>query len=707
MGRYNNNLKCAQLRKLLDERKYKQAYQILETIDVDKVRLVTDLDAFAEVYRKAGQYDDARQMLLRVLEQFPSRRVYYKLACVAILQEDFEGAEVYYEDYKAVAPDTEERYVLRYRLDRAKGESYEVRIKDLEELKRFDYIEEWGYELAKLYHKAGMREKCVEECNDLVLWFGEGVIVEKAKMLRAYYLEDSASVLGKYGADLEKARERARRGEEQALNLRMDTRELGSQIAEFAEEDKQDELRRELEDELKPTMDLQAAMKRDMGLSDTANIQAEIAKYLAEKESYDEEEEEEEGMWFFGRGKKNKNRKEDNKSSSKETSGDSIDYEESIEKLNQSATKVLEKVSKDDGRTADAMDQSTRTFERPAAEWKNNVAKEPAYSQGRPVRTRKEPEYSQEIPVQTQREPAYSQEIPAQAQKKSAISDLIVKKSSNQDSSVIPISEIQEALKGMHMRGGEQGFKEIDTSQLPNRAIRMAADAHSAEASSPVEIKIHYGERYKDFVKEEELPNLGKTNEDEMGAANEDAAGYDDLPEISGLDELFSEEPEDVIIEGINLTEEFGAFMLSDSYRDQIIQLVEELMKKDRLDSHIMITGEAKTGKTTLAKSIARILSEKKPNSRITTPRGISADRFNTMTSRDRFEKHMPDLKNCCLIVDHAGDMYVPTVKNLITAMKEYEGEILVILEDSQSQMERLLLENYQLSEYMKHIIKL
>lgn len=268
MGRYENSLKCVEIRRLLDTRNYKKAAVILETMDVDKIKSITDLNAFADVYRKTGQYDLAEEILLRVYEKSPTYRVIYKLVTVSIKRGNLEAAEAYFKDYLEVAPETVEKYILRYRMDKVKHSSYETRIESLEQIKRIEYIEEWAYELAKLYHKAGMSAKCVAECDDIILWFSEGVIVEKAKMLRAYYVE---------GADILsrplKVRDQLKKAQNNNSGLKMNTLDLSRQIEQLAESERQVKVARELQRDLEKTTNIQLAMQRD--LEQTQQIQAE------------------------------------------------------------------------------------------------------------------------------------------------------------------------------------------------------------------------------------------------------------------------------------------------------------------------------------------------------------------------------------------------------------------------------------------------
>lgn len=188
MEKYDNIVKSSEIRKLVDKKMYQKALQILDTMEIGKIKVLTDLSVFAEVYMQTERYEDAEKLLLRLRERSNSRRVVYQLIKLSIKRKQAEAAEEYYKEYVAIAPRDSEKYILRYRIDKMKGADEQALITTLETLKEYDYIEKWSYELAKLYHKAGMKEKCIRECNDIILWFGEGVIVEKARMLKEFYL---------------------------------------------------------------------------------------------------------------------------------------------------------------------------------------------------------------------------------------------------------------------------------------------------------------------------------------------------------------------------------------------------------------------------------------------------------------------------------------------------------------------------------------
>lgn len=188
MDRYESKLKFDQIRSLLAENNISEAEKIVDSINWAKIKQVSALCLAGEVYEKAQRYQEARNCLLDAYERSPiGRTIIYRLTIVAIKSGDIESAEEYYNEFVDIAPTDSMRYILRYQIQRAKGVSVSELISILEEFKEQESSERWTYELAVLYHKAGMGAKCVDICDELILWFGEGKYVEKALELKLLY----------------------------------------------------------------------------------------------------------------------------------------------------------------------------------------------------------------------------------------------------------------------------------------------------------------------------------------------------------------------------------------------------------------------------------------------------------------------------------------------------------------------------------------
>lgn len=176
--------KCRQILKLIDENQYKAALEILETVDLTLVSSTQDLYDFAELYERAGRIDKKKDIYYIVYERAHTSCVLYHLLKLVIRMGDMQEARELFTAYEVLGGATLDTYELRYRLACAEGRSRAELIQILEELKHEEYTEEWGYQLALLYELEGERLKCIQECNDLKLWFGEGRIVDKAMRLK-------------------------------------------------------------------------------------------------------------------------------------------------------------------------------------------------------------------------------------------------------------------------------------------------------------------------------------------------------------------------------------------------------------------------------------------------------------------------------------------------------------------------------------------
>lgn len=187
MGSYENIVKIEEMRRRMEEGDVASAQKVLDTVEMKKIKNMSDLGLIAEVYAENERYEEALPLYLKIYEKTRSRRSLYRLVDLSIKDQKIEEAERFLAEYEKLAPRDFYKYIFRYKIDKQKGAPYETLIETLETLKAADYMEKWAYELAKTYYKAGMEKECIEECSDIILWFGEGAYVEKAKILRSYY----------------------------------------------------------------------------------------------------------------------------------------------------------------------------------------------------------------------------------------------------------------------------------------------------------------------------------------------------------------------------------------------------------------------------------------------------------------------------------------------------------------------------------------
>ena len=178
-----------EISQLVDRQDYKGALKIVDTIDWRRVRSARTLCMVGEIYEANKRYEDSRKLLLLAHQRAPiGKTVLYRLVELSIKMGEFDEALNYYKKFVEISPNDNSRYILKYKIYRARRSPIEDQIAVLQEYKSREYTERWAYELARLYAKAGMKESCVEECDDLILWFSEGKYVTKAMELKMRFM---------------------------------------------------------------------------------------------------------------------------------------------------------------------------------------------------------------------------------------------------------------------------------------------------------------------------------------------------------------------------------------------------------------------------------------------------------------------------------------------------------------------------------------
>ncbi|MCR5196279.1 MAG: hypothetical protein K6D38_08170 [Pseudobutyrivibrio sp.] len=188
MEKMENRTKIEEMRDLVSKNKFADAMSVAETVNWRKVHNINDLISGSESYEAAGKIDEARDLLLLAHERSPiGRMILYKLCMISIKLKELDEAQEYYNEFVQIAPHDSLKYILKYNISTAKGADTSTLIKILEQLKDNDFIEEWAYELAYLYHKTNQAEKCIALCDEIILWFGDGPVVERALELKMLY----------------------------------------------------------------------------------------------------------------------------------------------------------------------------------------------------------------------------------------------------------------------------------------------------------------------------------------------------------------------------------------------------------------------------------------------------------------------------------------------------------------------------------------
>ena len=188
LDKYEYRVKTEQMLEYAEEKQYKKAMEIADTIDWRRVKNPSMLNTVSEIYEYNGEFQKSRDILFVAYDRAPeSRKVIYRLGLLALKINDTDEASDCYEEFVKVAPKDPNQYILKYKILKAQNAPFTEQISALEDFKKAEYVEKWAYELASLYHQAGMTAKCLEECDDLILWFSEGKYVYQAMELKMKY----------------------------------------------------------------------------------------------------------------------------------------------------------------------------------------------------------------------------------------------------------------------------------------------------------------------------------------------------------------------------------------------------------------------------------------------------------------------------------------------------------------------------------------
>ena len=273
MDKYEYKVRLQEIKDLIAKGEYVEAASIADTIDWTRVKSVMMLCTISDLYKINRRLEDARDLLLLAYDRYPGgRSIVYSLCELFIKMGDVVQAVEYYKEFVQIAPKDTGRYILQYKLYEAQDVSIEERIEVLKELKSKEYIEKWAYELAYLYHRIGLATKCVEECDELILWFGEGRYVMKAMELKMLHEPLTPSQEEKY-AEMKGEIVRQKAAEE-----------AGEVYPETPEEEKSEE-----EVDESPTKEILTSDPDDIqvkvmnvGQYDTINMQKELAANMKE-----------------------------------------------------------------------------------------------------------------------------------------------------------------------------------------------------------------------------------------------------------------------------------------------------------------------------------------------------------------------------------------------------------------------------------------
>lgn len=663
MDKYEYNLKIDQMKTLCAEGNYAAAAELADSISWNKVKNVNALVRVGEIYEKVGRYEESKEILLCAYDRSPiGRMIIYRLAEVAVKMKDFDAAEEYYQEFVEIAPHDNLRYVLRYEIEKERGTDISKLIDILEEFKEKEYTEEWAFELANLYHQANESEKCVEACDELILWFGDGPYVERALELKMLY------------------QPLTRAQEEKYRKFRLAKEGITTIGA--------DEMKRAGEYVHDPVEIPQVSISPER--FNTVNLQKEIAKGM--QQIIDATE---------------KTTVNDTIDNIKKIVGDNIPYLQ-LQKQEEATNNHIETDEEidgslklnfqeflgeeNDGQMSLVVNEKTElerqitgqiTIEDVLEEWE---------------KTKRAAEAALQDAEQRRLESAKARALQEAGDIMDRLNDVIPQL----DAGVSPkellekeyLSNAGEAVETERaVSHTEEVAEEITPGEavvpIPAEQIQDAEDGFAPPQDEPAE-----EEPPQDTFEEGQFPEIAE----ETTPPQDAPADIPELPKIAmpedlGLDD---EEPEETVID--HLTNEqkaiFSYFVPVKGMESQLCQALTHAvrhLKEDRTAStgNIIIQGGQGCGKTMLATSIIKVLQKEcgRPNGKVGK---IDAQALNKKDIQALLRK----VSGGCLIIERAGDLSRESAVTLSLLLAQDDSGVLVILEDTTKGIRKALMQD-------------
>ena len=735
MERYRNFVRLEQMKENIRAGKNEEALKLADQLDPAKIKSNSDLGILSDLYLESGMLAKAGKCLSELYNRKKTRSILMQLINLSVRIKKVDEAETYFREFKAMAPDDFYNYIFRYSIDKIKGRDYETLIGSLEKLKEAEYIDSWAYELAKLYHKAGRKDDCIRECDDIVAWFGDGEYVDRARALKAYYLGELNNVMsrpagerraetenrdpGAAGQDPERdeeteeavgenagesARETAAADESGVVEIigtveeakaSLYNEEDGESIygtdsdgtdsgasdeeeSDYEESDYEEDLK-EFEQEFNIRL-ADEVMAQIEGL-DESHFEVEPVDISGVMDEEDFREPSDDDVKIaYGRNEKDPG-----------TSGDISPKQESEAIEEEYTSEELEEASADRSESADIQETPT-----PADDELNEIeAEEPEVLA--------EPEDNPEAPQNDFEEPCDN------AEKSEAGSE---EDTADED----PEQNITEEKDA----GKEAGL------EIPAEELTSEAETEENEQAPAEDEKTEaYTEPEKPESSEiDETPgsdDAADTERSETGFAGESETGSDTDADVSAADgeadrpENDEAEPETASHEfkgpktvkiaqdsllaaflarnGAELGDYFGFFAYQAETRGQLIKTLEILLNPQIRNKCVVVSGERNSGSKTIIKGLTKVLYQsgflKSPQIAFT-----ESEKINTM----KLEKNIDRLIGCCLMINHAGKLSSDSVRQLLEANTRFTGKTAVIMTDTRSGISGLLKENRELN---------
>lgn len=657
MDKYEYSLKLEEINRLVENDNYEDAAKIADTVDWKRVRNARTLCMVSEIYEANDRLEDSRDVLMRAYRRAQGgRMIVYRLAEVAIQMREFDEAIEYYSEFADIAPNDYSRYVLKYKIYKGRGSRLEEQIAILEEYKEKEYTEKWAYELALLYYKAGEEQKCVEECDDLVLWFRQGDYVIKALELKSRLTPLTA--------------------EQRAIYEHRD--ELTPNKAELVEA-AVPTLEKVITEKM-PTSEEEAITDNIISETEKELAQA-VSQHAAEAQA---EKEDQDNSWRYHTGPERT--EEEHKEAE-------IEQEKSAEEVSAEGENSPKEIP---GENSDKQEPSVEDLQREIANSMRELVSDI---------TRKESDEGIIEPMNDK--PVHSGTAQTEERTeppKENIDDVLMAMAVGTEEQAMAEEESEPAQE--ESEAETKGSEEEKVPEVPgtDTEARKGAEQPKAETEEEgISAEIRETGEVSQVPETDTQKPAGDTID--LSAALERAAGVENMrpntAEPNAAKEEAKKEPVSNAIPQLTLEEQyiFSYFSSIQGLREQIAAALQDAKQKVKLDrtsrsGNVVITGLPGSGRTTLAIRIAKALSKYK---------GENSARVAKIYAEDFNKKDIPStvakIAGGTLIIEEAGDLSDSVAKQLAKAMEFRTDGLVIILEDEKHLLKALFDRHPELAE--------
>ena len=657
LDKYEYSLKLEEINRLVENDNYEDAAKIADTVDWKRVRNARTLCMVSEIYEANDRLEDSRDVLMRAYRRAQGgRMIVYRLAEVAIQMREFDEAIEYYSEFADIAPNDYSRYVLKYKIYKGRGSRLEEQIAILEEYKEKEYTEKWAYELALLYYKAGEEQKCVEECDDLVLWFRQGDYVIKALELKSRLTPLTA--------------------EQRAIYEHRD--ELTPNKAELVEA-AVPTLEKVITEKM-PTSEEEAITDNIISETEKELAQA-VSQHAAEAQA---EKEDQDNSWRYHTGPERT--EEEHKEAE-------IEQEKSAEEVSAEGENSPKEIL---GENSDKQEPSVEDLQREIANSMRELVSDI---------TRKESDEGIIEPMNDK--PVHSGTAQTEERTeppKENIDDVLMAMAVGTEEQAMAEEESEPAQEESEAETKESEEEKVPEVPGTDTEAQKGAEQPKAETEEEgISAEIRETGEVSQVPETDTQKPAGDTID--LSAALERAAGVENMrpntAEPNAAKEEAKKEPVSNAIPQLTLEEQyiFSYFSSIQGLREQIAAALQDAKQKVKLDrtsrsGNVVITGLPGSGRTTLAIRIAKALSKYK---------GENSARVAKIYAEDFNKKDIPStvakIAGGTLIIEEAGDLSDSVAKQLAKAMEFRTDGLVIILEDEKHLLKALFDRHPELAE--------